>query len=355
VTLLKQGSRSEGIVLMDVVTGATGHIGNVLVRELLSRGKSVRVLVLEDEDQTPLNGLDVEITKGDVRQLDSLNKAFTGADKVYHLAGMISILPGKKSILNQVNVIGTQNVITACLSTGINRLVYVSSIHAIQEPPHGTCINESFPYNPETVLGDYARSKAEATCAVLKSVDNGLDAVVVCPTGVIGPRDYRVSEMGQLIVNFMNKRLKASVNGAYDFVDVRDVARGIILAGEKGKTGESYILSGEQITVPQLLALLATLTGIKSPSIIIPSWLARLAGQLATPFYRLMKTKPLFTAYSIDVLNSNSLVNSEKARRVLGYYARPIRESITDAVSWFKEQARTKDKFKYSDKYCEVR
>jgi dihydroflavonol-4-reductase len=339
-------------VKMIVVTGATGHIGNVLVRELLARGEDVSALVLADEDTTSLNGLKVGLVTGDICEIGSLLDAFHGADMVYHLAGIISILPGKKAILNRVNVDGTRNVIEACLKTGVKRLVYVSSIHAVREPPHGTIIDESCPYDPSAVLGDYAESKALATCEVLEAIKNGLDAVIVCPTGVIGPYDYRVSEMGQLIVDFMNRKLKVSVNGAYDFVDVRDVAHGIILAGEKGLTGESYILSGEQITVPQLLSVLEALTDIKAPYFRVPMWLARLAGILATPYYRLVKTKPLFTAYSIDVLASNSLVNSEKARRELGFSSRPIRESLTDAVAWFREQVRTKGEAKFSGKYC---
>jgi dihydroflavonol-4-reductase len=131
--------------------------------------------------------------------------------------------------------------------------------------------------------------------------------------------------------------MKICVGGAYDFVDVRDVAEGHILAGQKGRTGEGYILSGERISIPKLFSLLENITGIKAPGFQVPSWLARTAGILATPYYLLSKTKPLFTAYSIDVLNSNSLVSSEKARRELGFSARSIRDSVTDAITWFKE------------------
>lgn len=322
---------------MITLTGATGHIGNVLVRELLSRGENVRVLILDNEDRTSLNGLNVETVTGDVCNKKSLEAAFRGADRVYHLAGIISILPGKKKLLNLVNVNGTKNVIDVCLKTGIRRLVYVSSIHAVKEPPHGTIITETCPPDPLSVLGDYAKSKALATCEVLNAVKAGLDAVIVCPTGVIGPYDFRVSEMGQLILDFMNRKLKASVNGAYDFVDVRDVAKGIILAGENGRSGETYILSGEQIKISCLMSLLESVTGIKAPGFVAPLWLARVIGVMATPYYRLKKTKPLFTAYSIDVLASNSLVSSEKARKELGFTTRLLKESLEDAVNWFRE------------------
>jgi dihydroflavonol-4-reductase len=334
---------------MITVTGATGHIGNVLVRQLLDKGENIRVLVLPDEDLTPIKFLNVEIVKGNICDTDSLIRAFNGADMVYHLAGMITILPGKKENLYRVNVAGTKNVVEACLKTGARRLVYTSSIHAVKELPHGSIIDESQPFDAVSVLGDYAKSKALASMEVLRGIEQGLDAVIVCPTGVIGPHDYRVSEMGKLFLDFLNKKLIARVDGAYDFVDVRDVASGLILAGEKGRTGETYILSGERITIGNLMSLLEKLSGIKAPLIKIPSRLARVMGIVATPFYRITKTRPLFTAYSIDVLNSNSLINSAKARRVLGFSTRPLIESVSDAISWFAQESRqriTAGKFK---------
>lgn len=325
---------------MIVVTGATGHIGNVLVRKLVSRSKRVRAVIPPFEDASCLDGLKVEIVEGDIRQIDSLIQAFKGSDVVYHLAGIISILSGKSELLYQVNVEGTRNVVEACLKTKVRRLVYTSSIHAVKEPPHGIVIDETFPFDPDNVLGDYAKSKAQATLEVLRGVEQGLDAAIVCPTGVIGPYDYKISEMGQLIMDFIQRKLKAYVDGAYDFADVRDVATGLILACEKGKTGESYILSGEQITVRDLLLMLQEITEVKAPSFKIPAWLARTVGKIAPLYYHLTNTKPLFTTYSIDVLASNSQISSAKARRELGYSTRPVKESVTDAVAWFRENSK---------------
>lgn len=322
---------------MVVVTGGTGHIGNVLVRQLLARGEKVKAVILPAEDTTPLKGLKVEMVEGDVCNISSLIQAFKGSKIVYHLAGIISILPGKDRLLDQVNVAGTQNVVKACLEAGVQRLVYTSSIHAIEEPPHGTMIDETCPCNPDRVPQGYGRSKARATLAVLDGVEQGLDAVIVHPTGVIGPNDYRVSEMGQLMIDFVSGNFKVYIDGTYDFVDVRDVARGIILAGEKGQSGERYILSGEQISVRQLMLMLQEISGVKAPSLKIPLWMARIVAGFSPLYYRLTKTKPRFTSYSIDVLCSNSLICSEKARRELGFTARPARQSISDAVSWFKE------------------
>ncbi len=193
------------------------------------------------------------------------------------------------------------------------------------------------PFDPDRTIGDYGKSKALAAREVLKGIKRGLNAVIVCPTGVTGPYDYKVSEMGQLITYFLKKKLKVYVAGSYDFVDVRDVVKGHILAGQKGESGQTYILSGERITVAELLSTLEDITGVKAPSLRLPRRLARAAGVLVSPYYWLTKVKPLFTAYSIDVLASNSLVSSEKARRELGYSSRPVKESIKDAIEWFRQ------------------
>lgn len=325
---------------MVVVTGATGHIGNVLVRELLSRGENVRALIPPFEDTTPLDGLEVERVEGDVLNTDSLVEAFKDADVVYHLAGIVSILPGKSDLLYQVNVVGTRNVAEASLKAGVRRLVYTSSIHALATPPPGTAIDETLPFDPDRSIGEYDKSKAQATLEVLKAVEQGLDAVIVCPSGVIGPYDFKVSELGQLFIDFVKGRLKAYIEGAYDFVDVRDVAIGHILACEKGRTGESYLLSGERITVYNLLQMLEEITGVRAPRSKMPIGVAQIAAIFTPLYHRLTRTKPLFTKYSIHTLTSESFVSQEKSRRELGHSPRPIRESIVDSIHWFQENGR---------------
>ena len=324
---------------MVIVTGATGHIGNVLVRELLARGVVVRALVLPDDDKRPLAGLDIETVLGDVTDPVSLKSAFVRAELVFHLAGIVTIVSGMASVLEWVNVGGMRNVIATCRASGVRRLVYTSSIHAIAEPPHGTVIDESQPFDPDRVLGDYARSKARATLFLLDEVrKGGLDAVICCPTGVIGPWDYGISNIGQLILDFASGHLKFYVSGAYDFVDVRDVARGLILAADKGQSGRHYIFSGAQVQVLELMEELARDIGYPAPSYQIPTVIARTAGIFASVYYRLLRRKPVFTAYSIDVLRSNSLVSSARAREELGFISRPWQESIRDHVGWFRAE-----------------
>jgi dihydroflavonol-4-reductase len=318
-----------------VVTGATGHVGNVLVRELVGRGQLVRAVVQPGETTESIAGLEVETVHADVRDYDSLVRTFAGADLVYHLAGIISIAGGQARLLEEVNVRGAGNVARACRRAGVRRLVYTSSVHALEVPPPGVALCETTEFRPDALDGDYARSKARASIAVRKSVEQGLDAVMVFPSGIIGPYDFRLSEMGHLFADFVCGRLKAYVDGAYDFVDVRDVVAGLILAAEKGRRGEGYILSGERITVKDLLLLLEQVTGVRSTARRLPMWLARTAALFAPVYYRLRRARPRFTSYSLRVLASNCLMSSAKAVRELGYSARPLRETVRNTIEWF--------------------
>lgn len=325
---------------MIFVTGATGHIGNVLVRRLIARGERVRALVLPGEICSPIDGLDIEVVEGDVTRPETLTRALDGVRAVYHLAGIISILPGKNDLLRRVNVQGMINILHACLHAGIQRLVYTSSIHAIARVPHGVTIDESIPFDPDNPFGEYDRSKAEATLKVLDAAHQGLDAVIVCPTGVIGPYDYHRSEVGQIILECIEEKPQFYVDGAYDFVDVRDVAEGIILADEKGKPGETYILSGEQITVDSLLNTVQQTSGLHFLKYRVPMSIARFAARFTPPYYRLTHTKPRFTPYSLEVLESNSKISHQKAQTELGYQPRKLATTIRDTVNWFMNNRR---------------
>lgn len=293
--------------------------------------------MLPSESLLPLRGLDVEIVEGDVRDIRSLLNAFDGAKTVYHLASMIALSPSQSHNVNEVNVRGTHNVVEACLQCGVKRLVYTSSIHAMSEPPEGTVFTEDRPFDPEIRDSVYGRSKALASLEVLKGVDRGLDAVIVCPTGVIGPYDFKPSETGKVMLDFGRRRLFASVDGAYDFVDVRDAVAGHIAAQKKGETGEKYILSGERVTVFELIKTLSEATGLPAPRIQIPAWAAEAGAACLALYCSLTNAKPWFTVESIRTLQSNSSISSEKAARSLGYSSRPVREAIFDAVRWFRE------------------
>jgi dihydroflavonol-4-reductase len=323
---------------MILVTGATGHIGNVLVRELVARGESVRVLVIPGEEISSIEGLPVEKYTGDVLKIESLAQAFEGVEYVYHLAGIISIMPGPDTIMRQVNVEGTRNVLNAARQARVKRLVYTSSIHALERPPHGVVIDERLRFDPHNPAGEYDRTKAEATLEVQQAVKDGLDAVIVCPTGVIGPNDYRRSEMGLLLWSWARQRFNVLVDGIFDFVDVRDIALGHILACERGRCGETYILGGERISLARLWAMVRESACCQSQSLILPFSLAFFAAQFTPFYYRLTRQKARFTPYALETVNSNSEISHEKARRELGYQPRSLLVSVQDTISWWRSR-----------------
>jgi len=325
---------------MILVTGATGHIGNVVVRELIQRGMRVRALVLPGEDSTPLDGLDVEQFEGDILDPECLCQAMQSVEIVYHLAGMISIVPGQQDdLVRRVNIQGTLNVLKTARECGIKRLVYTSSIHAIRRAADGVTIDETLSFDPENPYGEYDRSKAKATLAVLDAARSGLDVVIACPTGVIGPFDFRKSEMGSLICDWMQPKIQFVVDGHYDFVDVRDVAQGLILICERGRTGEAYILSGERIALARILDEVQFSSGVHSARIRVPIWLARLAARLSPLFCRIFKLRPRLTSYSLETVLGNSNISRIKAQKELGYHPRRLGESIADTVRWWRQAA----------------
>lgn len=320
---------------MNLITGATGHIGNVLVRHLLARGEIVRAMLMPGEDPSPLQGLEIERVEADVLDFQSLLVAFRDIDVAYHLAGIITIMPGKNNLVQAVNVIGTRNVIQAARLSGVRRLVYTSSIHALTRMPHGITIDESVPFDPKHAISAYDHSKAQASLEVLAAVQEGLDAVIACPTGVIGPYDYRRSEMGQLILDCVDRKPMFYVDGAYDFVDVRDVAQGLALASERGQTGESYILSGERLTVLGMMKTVQEVIGKQLLTLKVPMQLARISARFTPLYYQLTRSKPRLTPYSLDTITSNSVISHAKAGRELGYTSRPLYETLADTVRWF--------------------
>jgi len=324
-----------------LVTGATGHIGNVLVRKLIAQGERVRALILPGEDTSALEGVPVERIEGDVLAPGSLRKPFEGVSRLFHLAGVISIMPGPDLGVRRVNVEGTRNVVKAALQSGVRRLVYTSSIHAIRRVESGV-IDESLPFDPDNPYGEYDRSKAQATLEVQAASREGLDAVIACPTGVIGPYDYRGSMMGEVIRTAAQNQPTLYVDGAYDFVDVRDVADGLIAAMERGRRGESYILSGGRMSVRYLLETVREVSGRSFPRFRVPLGLARAAARVTPLYYRLAQASPRFTPYSLEVLKSNSYISHAKATRELGYRPRPLQEAVADSIRWFIDHSRGK-------------
>jgi dihydroflavonol-4-reductase len=326
---------------MILVTGATGHIGNVLVRQLLRRGERVRALVRPGKPSPALAGLELEMAAGDILDPRSLERAMRGVDLVYHLAASISLKSGPDPETGRVNLEGTRNLLAALRQSGVPRLVYASSVYALRKPADGSPIDETQPFDALHSQGVYDRSKAQASLEVQQAVAAGLQAVILCPTAVTGPFDFHQSEAGRAIRLYMRPGLKFTVPGAYDFVDVRDAARGFILAAERGRPGESYILGGDRLTVREMAETVWGAAGGWHAGLEVPLWLAYWTAGLMPFLNSLTGGKPLYTRYSLDAISSNSHINHARASRELGYAPRPARQALVDAVKWFQQRPLT--------------
>ncbi|MGD0856812.1 MAG: NAD-dependent epimerase/dehydratase family protein [Dehalococcoidia bacterium] len=318
-----------------VVTGASGHVGVNLVRALLSKGREVRAF--SHTSNLGLEDLPIEIVKGDIRDVDSLVRAFQGADIVYHLAGHISLLMQDWDHCSGVNIDGTRNVIEACLRTGIRRLVHFSSIHSLSSEPNNRPIDESNEFTESPKSPPYDRSKAAGEKLVRQAVRNGLNAIIINPTGIIGPYDYRPSHQGQALILMASGKLPVLLEGGFDWVDVRDVAEYAIKAQEIASAGSNYLLSGHWLSVGELARMVAEIVGRKSPTLVCPMSVAEFCAPIVTVTSQLIRTRPIFTRASLNALKSNRNISHSKATRELGYNPRPVRETIADAVQWFKD------------------
>ncbi len=320
-----------------VITGATGHLGNVVVKMLLANNYKVKVLVLNGEDISPLEGLDIEIKYGDVRDKEFLKENITSTDIVIHMAGVIDVSSKKNDLLLDVNVNGTKNVADVCLEKGA-LMIYTSSVHTIPANENeNTLLSEPTVFDENNIEGAYAKSKTIATRYVFEKCKEGLKAIVLYPSGIIGPYDYKISDMGQVILDHINGKLLAYVKGGYNFVDVRDVAQGILLAIQKGKFGQGYILSGEMCSVKKLLEFVNKRIGRKKLPPKLALWFAKGVSLLSEAYYKIRHKKPTFSAYSLKTLNVNCNFDNSKAKNKLGYTIRPLEKTIFDTVDWLIE------------------
>lgn len=321
-----------------LVTGATGMVGNNLVRHLLETGRTVRVLVRE-ENKMSLAGLDVESYIGDVLQPKTIQAAMKGVSTVFHLAGAISIDGKNDSNMKRVNIEGTANVAVACRNAGVERMVHFSSIHALSFHPKDVPIDESrdLALDHREHLA-YDLSKAESERRVLVEMQFGLDAVILNPVGIIGPFDFEPSPAGEFLQQLIHRQLPGLVKAGYFWVDVRDVARAAVAAESNGRCGERYILHSQYATFESIAGWVQETSGARPPRLVLPIWVAKIFAPAVVWYSRLRGIRPLVTPEAIQIICCHQNIATEKAATELGFQPRPIRETVVDTVRWLQKR-----------------
>ena len=335
--------------MLYIVTGATGHLGNTLIKKLTQEGHKVRALVLNGENTVMLSALPhLEIIYGDVLDYESLVPLFqnihgNGEICLIHTAGIISISERKPKLMQKVNIEGIKNVIRLAKAFNTNHFIYISSVHAIPEPEEDITITETLTFNPDLVVGAYAKTKATATSLVIAAKKEGLSTTIIHPSGIIGPYDFGKAYMTRLFEKYFNGKLNARVNGEYDFVDVRDVADAIYQASVVKAQGP-YIISGHKINLKTLFEKMRTIAGFKAKPIVFARWFVKLFLPLIEKSAAKRKKTPLFTSYSLYTLTSHCNFSYRKAERDLGYKPRDVELTIKDTALWLIEEKRVKNK-----------
>jgi len=318
---------------MILITGATGHLGNVLVRELNKKYENVRVLVHPKDNLISLQMLPIEVFYSDIN--DDFSVALKNLDCVFHLASLISIAPCNKKLIYKTNVDGTINVINLCKKFKVP-LVYVSSVHALAEVPPGSIITEQIPVDENQVKGDYAKSKAIATKHVMKAFKEGLDGYIVFPTGICGPFDYKLSHFSRVLLKYKEKRLRIAVEGKFDFVDVRDVANALINLYQLFRTKhypvnhQSYIVSGNDIHFEKL-PMVCGLNDYR----IIHCFSSDIISCLALVANLLFGIRTEFLPYALHTVRLNYKYSSDKLKETIEYHPKKFEKSVQDFFEWF--------------------
>ena len=323
-----------------IITGAAGHLGSAVADELDKQGKTVYALCLPGEKHPP-QGANIKVFFGNVCDINSISVIFEACVNkpiiVIHCAGIVSIYSQFNKKVFNVNVNGTKNIVALCEKYGVKKLIYISSVHAIPELPAGSVIKEIDHFNPVDVTGLYAKTKSEATQFVLNYTKRGGNACVVHPSGITGPCDFGRGHITQLVIDYCKGTLTSGIDGGYDFVDVRDVADGILSCCEKGRSAECYIMSGQYYKIRDIFNLLHEISGKKEIKRILPLWFVKLTAPLSELYYRMLNQPPLFTSYSIFTLNTNANFSHEKASKELGYASRPMKQTLADTIKWLEE------------------
>jgi dihydroflavonol-4-reductase len=318
-----------------LVTGASGFLGWHVARILLERGYAVRALV---RPGSRVNGLDVEVATGDLRDPASLERAAAGCGLVFHVAADYRLWAANPDDLYRSNVEGTRNLLQAARNAGVERVVYTSTVGCIGIPSGGIG-DEDTPVALEDMVGHYKRSKFLAEEVALEAARGGLPVVIVNPTAPVGDHDVKPTPTGQIVVDFLKGGMPAFIDTGLNVVDARDCAQGHLLACERGRPGERYILGSENLTLAEILGTLARLSGRKAPTVRLPYAVAYAAGLCSTAWATLSGRPPRIPLEGVRMARKRMWVTHEKARRELGFDPGPAEAALAHAVEWFTATA----------------
>jgi dihydroflavonol-4-reductase len=323
---------------MDLVTGGTGFVGAHVVRALLRRGREVRCLVRPGSAAVNLEGLDVDRATGDLRDVASLERALAGAEVVYHCAADYRLWASDPREIYEVNVGGTENIMRRAFEAGVRRVVYTSSVAALGSRRAGEPADEETPAEPSHIIGTYKKSKYDAERVAEAWSARGLPVVIVNPSTPVGDRDVKPTPTGQIIVDFLNRRMPAYVDTGMNLVDVADVAEGHLLAAERGRAGERYILGNRNMTLKEFLDALAERSGLPSPRLKLPHWMPVAAAAVDTFVSGWTGRPPRIPIDAARMSRHRMFFDASKAVRELGLPQSPVEEALDRAVRWFRER-----------------
>jgi dihydroflavonol-4-reductase len=321
-----------------LVTGASGFVGSAVVRQLLEAGHDVRALLRPQSDRRNIDGLTLEVVTGDLTEQSSLERAMVGCEALFHVAADYRMWVPDPDYTYQTNVKGTGDLMRAAGSAGVKRIVYTSSVATLGLTPNGSAADEDTPVTLADMVGHYKRSKFLAEGEVRWLIENeGLPIVIVNPSTPVGPRDIRPTPTGRMIVDALNGRMPAYVDTGLNLVHVDDVAIGHLLAFERGKIGERYILGACNMSLKEILATIADITGQRPPKVRLPHSLVMPVAYISEAWARVTKGgEPRVTVDGVRLSKKYMFFSTEKAKRELGFSPRPVEEALQEAISWFR-------------------
>ena len=319
-----------------LVTGATGFIGAHIVRALLGRGERVRCLVRPSSSRSNITGLPVDVVTGDLIDRDSLRRAMRGVDTLYHCAADYRLWAREPREIYATNVEGTQNILDAARDAGVRRIVYTSSVATIGLDPDGGAADERRIAGDDDLVGHYKKSKAEAERLVLSAAAAGLPAVIVNPSTPVGELDVKPTPTGQIIVDFLCGKMPAYVDTGLNVIDVRDVAAGHLLAADHGTPGQRYILGNSNLTLKELLDMLARVSGLPAARLQLPHWIPMTIGAACTAAAALTGRAPRVVLDAVRMSRHRMFFDASKAVEELGLPQHPIEDALARAVQWFR-------------------